>query len=162
MQPDPASSYPWERPCRAVSFSAPLVIGKQRPRHTRSGHVYTPARTKRAEKMIRDAYTEAAQAEGIREAPEGWPVAIVIAISKRLPKSAPKRVRAQTDLTKPDLDNVAKLVLDALNGAAYKDDRQVVELRVSRTLRVRDVPSEALYVTVMTPAYWAPKIDNYL
>lgn len=31
-----------------------------------------------------------------------------------------------------DIDNLAKLVLDALNGIAYVDDRQVVELRLRK------------------------------
>jgi Holliday junction resolvase RusA-like endonuclease len=33
---------------------------------------------------------------------------------------------------KPDIDNVAKVVLDALNGVAYKDDTQVVSLDVQK------------------------------
>lgn len=31
---------------------------------------------------------------------------------------------------KPDTDNVAKIVLDALNGIAYHDDAQIVQLTV--------------------------------
>ena len=31
---------------------------------------------------------------------------------------------------KPDCDNIAKAILDSLNGIAYKDDSQVVELTV--------------------------------
>lgn len=34
--------------------------------------------------------------------------------------------------SKPDCDNVAKSVLDALNGVAFKDDSQVVELTVRK------------------------------
>lgn len=30
---------------------------------------------------------------------------------------------------KPDLDNVIKIILDGLNGLAYGDDKQVVELK---------------------------------
>ena len=33
---------------------------------------------------------------------------------------------------KPDADNIGKVVLDALNGIAYEDDKQVIELRVSK------------------------------
>lgn len=31
---------------------------------------------------------------------------------------------------KPDSDNIAKVVLDALNGVAYRDDKQVVHLEI--------------------------------
>ena len=46
-----------------------------------------------------------------------------------------KRARAldgQEIPGKPDLDNVAKGVLDALNGVAYVDDTQVVRLLVQK------------------------------
>ena len=33
---------------------------------------------------------------------------------------------------KPDCDNIAKIVLDALNQIAYKDDSQVIELSVRK------------------------------
>lgn len=55
-----------------------------------------------------------------------------------IPKSASKRTRADMlsryirPAKKPDLDNVAKIVLDSLNGLAYKDDAAVVELVVEK------------------------------
>ena len=33
---------------------------------------------------------------------------------------------------KPDLDNIAKAILDSLNGIAYKDDSQIVSLLISK------------------------------
>lgn len=33
-------------------------------------------------------------------------------------------------LTKPDADNIAKIICDALNDVAYKDDTQIVELAI--------------------------------
>lgn len=33
---------------------------------------------------------------------------------------------------KPDLDNIAKAVLDALNGLAYTDDSRVLDLRITK------------------------------
>ena len=33
---------------------------------------------------------------------------------------------------KPDTDNIAKAILDALNGLAYYDDAQIVELTVAK------------------------------
>ena len=48
---------------------------------------------------------------------------------------------------KPDADNIAKAVCDALNGIAYKDDSQVVDLTVrkyySKFPRVQVFISEA-------------------
>ena len=35
--------------------------------------------------------------------------------------------------TSPDIDNIAKLVMDAMNGVIYFDDRQVVQLEVTKT-----------------------------
>ena len=32
----------------------------------------------------------------------------------------------------PDTDNLAKSILDALNGLAYDDDKQIVELEVKK------------------------------
>ena len=33
---------------------------------------------------------------------------------------------------KPDCDNLAKSILDSLNGLAYQDDKQVVELSIKK------------------------------
>ena len=33
---------------------------------------------------------------------------------------------------KPDADNIAKIILDALNGTAYHDDAQIVQLSVRK------------------------------
>ncbi|HHL2031183.1 RusA family crossover junction endodeoxyribonuclease [Clostridium perfringens] len=46
-----------------------------------------------------------------------------------------KRVQAIRDglekpTKKPDADNIAKIILDSLNGIAYKDDSQIIELMV--------------------------------
>ena len=55
-----------------------------------------------------------------------------------IPKSASKKARAAmiegliSPTKKPDMDNVVKIVLDALNGFAWHDDAQVVDLSVSK------------------------------
>ena len=33
---------------------------------------------------------------------------------------------------KSDIDNITKIILDALNGVAYKDDAQIVELKAKK------------------------------
>ena len=35
-------------------------------------------------------------------------------------------------LVKPDLDNIAKGICDALNGIAWKDDKQITDLYVGK------------------------------
>lgn len=40
------------------------------------------------------------------------------------------RAGAERPITKPDWDNVGKIVSDALNGIAYRDDSQIVDARV--------------------------------
>ena len=41
-------------------------------------------------------------------------------------------------ITKPDADNVAKLVLDALNKTAYDDDNQVVKITALKKWTIED------------------------
>lgn len=54
------------------------------------------------------------------------------------PKSVSKKKRAEMlehkvwPAKKPDGDNIAKVVLDALNGIAYHDDTQVISLTVAK------------------------------
>jgi Holliday junction resolvase RusA-like endonuclease len=47
---------------------------------------------------------------------------------------------------KPDADNVAKIVLDALNGSAFCDDAQVVHLQVLK--RYAEEPGVKVRITV--------------
>lgn len=118
------------------------VMGCPRPRVTRSGHAYMP-----------DAYTAYRDALGAAYGAAGGehhgsaPVSVHIDVMRALPKSRPKRVASEPDLGKPDLDNVAKAVLDALNGVAYDDDSQVVSLVVNKLPRERR-DSDALRVRV--------------
>jgi Holliday junction resolvase RusA-like endonuclease len=37
---------------------------------------------------------------------------------------------------KPDCDNIAKIVCDALNGIAYKDDSQIFDVKISKVYGV--------------------------
>jgi Holliday junction resolvase RusA-like endonuclease len=61
-------------------------------------------------------------------------VAVRITAHQALPKHATKAQRAAAErgeihpIRKPDLDNIVKIVLDALNGSAYRDDTQVLQL----------------------------------
>jgi Holliday junction resolvase RusA-like endonuclease len=62
------------------------------------------------------------------------PVSIRIACWFERPKSHSKKRRQDREpkTTKPDLDNVGKAILDALNEIAYNDDGQVYRLTVEK------------------------------
>lgn len=67
---------------------------------------------------------------------EGTLVADITAYYQMPKTSATKALKMVSGeirpVVKPDLDNVAKIVLDSLNGIAYADDKQIVELRVKK------------------------------
>ncbi|HAT4103701.1 TPA: RusA family crossover junction endodeoxyribonuclease [Clostridium perfringens] len=105
------------------------IRGKARPRVCR-GHAFTPKDTIEYEKLVRECYKKQ---DG--RYLEGSIKALIIAYYK-IPKSyTKKRVQVIRDglekpTKKPDADNIGKIILDSLNGIAYKDDSQIVELRV--------------------------------
>lgn len=126
-----------------VSFSVAGVLGKPRPRFFRrpdgSVGTYTEKHAAMYEKAVGAAYKAAGGTLN-----EG---AVSVSIAYRT--KAPKALRGrQWDLTKPDVDNVAKIVLDGLNSVAYEDDKQVVSLSVSKMPRVEGSRDEELRVTV--------------
>lgn len=114
------------------SFEVPFVRGKGRVRFARAtGRTYTPDATAEAMQLIRQEWGDRAGA------PAGVPVSIRIMTERPMPKSRPKRVESEPDVYKPDADNIAKLVLDALNGVAWADDTQVTVLNVFKCDRTR-------------------------
>lgn len=124
---------------RELTFVVPgKVVGKGRPRFARVGQVgmraYTPAATKAEETRV--GYLARAALGGL--GPITGAVAVRIAASCCPPASWSRRKRALalagglSPTTKPDIDNVAKLVLDGLNGVAFVDDSQIVDLTASK------------------------------
>lgn len=106
------------------------VIGKQRPRVTQRG-TYTPKKTLDYERLIAESYIKAGGSMMSGQ------ISVSIAVFRALPKSRPKKIASEPDTVKPDVDNIAKTVLDALNGVAYADDSQVVRLVVNKFPRER-------------------------
>lgn len=120
----------------SVTFRVPFVKGKARPRFSR-GHAYTPKATSDAQETIAAAYIGACDGDALK-ASEGVPVAVAVLTTRNVRTGFRRREGdAHADLQKPDADNIAKLVLDALNGLAYADDSQVVALLVIKLPRRR-------------------------
>lgn len=123
-----------------IRFQVPFCAGKARPRFSRKGRVYDGALNRARERDIAVAFGQACL-ERLGEVPEPFEGDVYVAITahKQLPASRPRRVGSEPFAIKPDADNIAKLVLDALNGIAWRDDAQVTHLSVSKSDRMRDV-----------------------
>ena len=116
-----------------IIFTVPGVPqGKGRPRVTRNG-TFTPKKTRDYEKKVRDCYI----AQGGQMFPDDTPLFASITAIFPIPSSLSKKRRAlfngKRDCKKPDADNVAKAILDALNGVAYRDDSAVSSLLVYKS-----------------------------
>jgi len=113
-----------------IAFTIPgRPVPKGRPRlgvRGRKAHVYTPPQTVEYERMV----GLVAKATGCK--PTYGPVFVALDIYTR---------------RKMDLDNVAKSILDGLNGIAYEDDDQVVELLV-RKHKVKQKQEERVEIEI--------------
>lgn len=109
--------------------------GKQRPRMTRLGTVYTPKVTKDYEKLVKQCAIKAMKEQNIPKL-HGL-LNVKINAYFKIPKSASKKQLEliNSGIIRPkliDCDNIAKIILDGLNDLLYNDDRQVVDLYVSK------------------------------
>lgn len=117
--------------------AAPLSVvipwkkhAKQRPRSGR-GHTYTPKATTDAEKIIRDNFLEAVGPDfKMYDGPIG--VDVHMTKDKLRIEIWPMHARDNNSLN-GDIDNYLKTVLDALNGVAYVDDKQIDVLTGEKT-----------------------------
>ena len=83
--------------------------------------VYTPTKTREWEHLIKLV------AQGKVKTLMTGPLEIDVSFFLPRPKSLPKKIAYHTK--RPDLDNLLKSVLDALNGVVFKDDSQVVAIQ---------------------------------
>ncbi len=122
-------------------FVAGKPQGKARPRVTRRG-TYTPKATKDYEQRVRVAFMQAKGNVKNQSAMPLFPADICVSAEivayYEIPKSWSRKKRAAAiegrirPTVKPDTDNIAKIILDSLNGLAYADDKQVVRCCVSK------------------------------
>ena len=109
-------------------------VAKGRPRFSRQGRTYTPAKTKGYE----DEVAVMAKAAMNCLEPLKTPVAVFLYVRLPIPQSYPKKRKeaclngSEMPCKKPDIDNIAKTYLDAMNGVIFVDDTQVVDLHVKK------------------------------
>lgn len=109
-------------------------VPKGRPRFTRQGRTYTPAKTKSYEEQIAILSKEAM--DGLE--PLKTPVAVLVTVFFPVPASySAKRRNAclageERHTKRPDLDNVVKAITDGMNGVVYEDDSQIVRIGATK------------------------------
>lgn len=95
--------------------------------------------------LVADAASQALQASPEPRCFDG-PVQVVAAFYLPRPKSLAKR--PMSHITKPDVDKLARSLGDALSGVLYNDDRQVVQLKVTKAYAAHgEAPHATIVVT---------------
>lgn len=117
-------------------------VAKGRPRATKTGRVYTPAKTKQYEEAVAAA---AAVSWGVRPVLDG-PLEMKIFFMMPRRKSD-KGEDIIPHFQRPDLDNLEKALLDALNGIVFHDDAQVC-LKRSAKMRAFTDSSDGTLILV--------------
>ena len=116
-----------------VTFKVPgIPVGNGRPRFMKSGHTYTPQKTRDYE----DKVVQCWECQSRKGFAAGVPLRGTVTAFFTVPKSTSKKKAAALDGTphtkRPDADNVAKAILAALNGHAYNDDSAIAMLTVRK------------------------------
>ena len=110
-------------------------VGKGRPRFSKSGHTYTPEKTREYEKRIASAAWAEMKRSGL--SPTFRRVNMIITAFFDIPKSysKQKRIECQAGIiipNRPDVDNIGKAIADACNKIVYDDDAQIWFLAMSK------------------------------
>lgn len=112
--------------------------GKGRPRFARQGgfvKTYTPDSTAQYENKVRYSYHQQC---GKVKFDKDEMLQVYIVAKYKIPESISNKKRGMMlarklrPVKKPDADNIIKIVCDALNGVAYKDDAQVVDVQLRK------------------------------
>jgi Holliday junction resolvase RusA-like endonuclease len=122
-----------------LRFSVPISpVGKARARvfADKQGNIIaaTPQATKAAERAVARAFAAAYPGH----TPHAGPVCLGVVAVCSIPKSWPKWQREAAaaglypHVTRPDADNIAKLVGDALRKVAYAEDTQIDQLTATK------------------------------
>jgi Holliday junction resolvase RusA-like endonuclease len=93
-------------------------FGKKRPRVSKYRGVYSPPENTVFERIIRKEYMK-----HYKMNPTVAPIQLDLIFYFKRPRAMKDQIYC---LKKPDFDNLAKSIADALNGYAYHDDCQIV------------------------------------
>jgi Holliday junction resolvase RusA-like endonuclease len=125
--------------------------GKGRPRFTKTGKAYTPAKTRDYENRIKAAAWAAMTKANVDTTDR--PVHVDVIAFMDIPKSwsKKKRLEAEFGAFRPtagsDLDNIVKAALDGIQGVVFVDDRLVHSIKARKTFCHPD-RGPVLYISV--------------
>lgn len=107
--------------------------GKERPRFTKDGRAYTPAKTRTYEAEVVSSFRR--DCPGFEPWEKGVPLRVRIKAVYAMPQSASHAAKTRMlagqklPTKKPDCDNCIKAITDALNAICYHDDSQIVDVK---------------------------------
>lgn len=117
------------------------VRGKARPKvNTYTLRAYTPQETKDYEELIQQYFV----IKYPKYIPIETRVSVKIIACFSIPKNTSKKntslmlENSISPTKKPDIDNIVKIILDALNKMAFKDDNQITKLEVEKIYSTED------------------------
>ena len=105
-------------------------VGKGRPRLARYA-VYTPNKTVNYEYLVKFSYLQITNKK-IEDGSIKIEIWAYFEPNKSESQKRQKELIGKPYCKKPDIDNIAKSILDGLNGIAYRDDNQITELYVHK------------------------------
>lgn len=127
---------------QSIKFIYPKIpIGKERPRFNKKRDVvYTPPRTLECEKEIAKLAKSAMDEAGFFISISSLEVSITCVFERKGKKTA----KYSQDY--PDVDNLAKTVLDGMNNVVFFDDKQVARLIVEKYYSEMNLEKDAYTV----------------
>jgi len=113
-------------------FNFPVdPVAKGRPRFTKQGRAYTPKKTKEFETLIRKIARDQ-----YKNGPMKGPLSMHVVFYIKKPKTS--KLNFPINRNPGDIDNLVKNIADCLNGIAYVDDSQIIDLSAHK--RYSDSP----------------------
>ena len=140
-----------------TTFTVPgKPVRLKRHRHTRSGHVYDPSA---ADKKTWIANVQSLTPSVVPETPLLDALYIKLDFAFKRPKCHYRTGKYSNELKPafiqthhtctPDIDNLAKFCLDAMNRVFYKDDAQVVRLECTKRYTNNDSGSTTVTISLI-------------
>lgn len=124
----------------------PVVFGQR-------ARLLTPKREREYQAAVKVVAIMAARRMSINEALT-CPVEVEIVATYRRPKSMSKSKPKAWAAVKPDADNIAKSILDAMEPQVISDDKQVIRLTVLKRYAIEG-ERQSVRVTVREVEEWA-------